>query len=627
MDQDGRERMETEDEQIEAYIGGELDGRQTDAFEDKLRQAPPDTRELVADHLALDQALRSLMADRTDTRERSVVESVTKHLTGALRPRLEAPLALRVVAGPQLGRTHRLEEGELVIGRSIAAGLTIADQGASREHVTIIYRAGTLRLRDLGSRNGTLVNDVKVEGERPLMLGDCIRIGKTAISVTELQQPADHRLVCLRGPGAGKEWNLLNHRTTVGRGEQADIVLPDQAASRVHTAFVVENGTIRVEDMGSHNGTAVNDRIIDGPTRIRLGDRIAIGACTLEFTHGRLEGLAGQVIAGHRILDRVAIDGTGIVYQARNCDTDVLTAITFLDPERTAEPAERARLLNLIRSVRRERAPQLLPILTEGGHEDLIWLLRPWADNGSLADLSADPDEPVEPIIIGALALDAARGLAVGAAAGWHHSSLRLSDVLIDSSGQGLLANLGIAPPDTELVERLGSEHAAALHRFGRLLYQGLTGHPVPPDGGKGPRERQPGVPRPLHELTLRLLDAHAVQRYPDWSGVITELERVVAAGAGAVIKKLQEPPAPVRAPAAVPAPSTPQDESAASARSSDEPQSAPRRPSGRLYREPREPPPPERMPSSILWLLLALAVVVVLLIYLNEIKQALGLL
>ena len=203
MDGDGRARMETQDEEIEAYVGGEMDGRQTDAFEERLRQSAPGTRELVADHLALDQALRTLMADRTGARERGVVESVTKHLTGELRPRPEAPLALRVVAGPQLGRTHRLEEGELVIGRSIAAGLTIADAGASREHVTIIYRAGTLRLRDLGSRNGTLVNNERVSGERPLALGDCIRIGKTAISVTELQKPAEYRLMCLRGPGAG----------------------------------------------------------------------------------------------------------------------------------------------------------------------------------------------------------------------------------------------------------------------------------------------------------------------------------------------------------------------------------------------------------------------------------------
>ncbi len=60
-----------------------------------------------------------------------------------------------------------------------------------------------------------------------------------------------------------------------------DVVLDDPCASRVHaTIFRAEEGYV-IEDMGSSNGTYVNDRRVTR-TRLREGDRVQIGTRTWE---------------------------------------------------------------------------------------------------------------------------------------------------------------------------------------------------------------------------------------------------------------------------------------------------------------------------------------------------------
>ncbi|HYH61174.1 MAG TPA: FHA domain-containing protein, partial [Solirubrobacterales bacterium] len=64
----------------------------------------------------------------------------------------------------------------------------------------------------------------------------------------------------------------------LGRDESCDLTLDDNEASRQHLRLkMLADGTAEVVDLGSRNGTFVNDRKIDGPTRVRRGDVIRIG--------------------------------------------------------------------------------------------------------------------------------------------------------------------------------------------------------------------------------------------------------------------------------------------------------------------------------------------------------------
>jgi adenylate cyclase len=71
----------------------------------------------------------------------------------------------------------------------------------------------------------------------------------------------------------------------IGRGEGKDIVLPFNWVSRHHALLQTEkSGALNLIDLGSTNGTFVNNRRITTPTLLRSGDRLAIGQ-TIMFFH------------------------------------------------------------------------------------------------------------------------------------------------------------------------------------------------------------------------------------------------------------------------------------------------------------------------------------------------------
>jgi pSer/pThr/pTyr-binding forkhead associated (FHA) protein len=71
--------------------------------------------------------------------------------------------------------------------------------------------------------------------------------------------------------------------TTVGRAE-ADVPLPDPDVSRQHAKFHQVDSGIGIEDLGSRNGTYVNDQKISGITTLAEGDRVRFGNTVWRMT-------------------------------------------------------------------------------------------------------------------------------------------------------------------------------------------------------------------------------------------------------------------------------------------------------------------------------------------------------
>jgi HD-GYP domain-containing protein (c-di-GMP phosphodiesterase class II)/pSer/pThr/pTyr-binding forkhead associated (FHA) protein len=93
---------------------------------------------------------------------------------------------LRVKAGTNKGKYYEIADESLVIGREVADGVQVMDQGVSRRHAEI-FRIGEMYfIRDLESRNGTFVND-KTVNEHLLRLGDQIRVGNTILVFEDRQ--------------------------------------------------------------------------------------------------------------------------------------------------------------------------------------------------------------------------------------------------------------------------------------------------------------------------------------------------------------------------------------------------------------------------------------------------------
>ncbi len=90
-------------------------------------------------------------------------------------------------------------------------------------------------------------------------------------------------LVTIKGPNPGQRFALTGDSLLIGRQEDAAIVLESLAVSRQHARILCHGGEYFVEDVGSSNGTFVNGRRINGPTRLTEGDALQIGPYVLNL--------------------------------------------------------------------------------------------------------------------------------------------------------------------------------------------------------------------------------------------------------------------------------------------------------------------------------------------------------
>lgn len=92
-------------------------------------------------------------------------------------------------------------------------------------------------------------------------------------------------LVVERGPRAGLTYVLGDGETLAGRSEDVAIFLGDVTVSRHHARFVVDETGLRVEDLGSTNGTYVNFERRER-AELHVGDEVIIGKFHLVVAGG-----------------------------------------------------------------------------------------------------------------------------------------------------------------------------------------------------------------------------------------------------------------------------------------------------------------------------------------------------
>lgn len=91
------------------------------------------------------------------------------------------PFALQIETGPHAAQRFALDELPATIGRGAGAAVRLEDDlGVSRRHAELYLQGGTLRIRDLGSTHGTLVNGFSIS-DKGLEPGDRIRVGMTEL--------------------------------------------------------------------------------------------------------------------------------------------------------------------------------------------------------------------------------------------------------------------------------------------------------------------------------------------------------------------------------------------------------------------------------------------------------------
>lgn len=88
---------------------------------------------------------------------------------------------LIIRTGAQMGMEFPADQPVVRLGRGSGNDITLQDSQSSRHHAEITQQGGRTFIRDLGSTNGTFVNDERVIGSQPLQPGDRVRIGDTVL--------------------------------------------------------------------------------------------------------------------------------------------------------------------------------------------------------------------------------------------------------------------------------------------------------------------------------------------------------------------------------------------------------------------------------------------------------------
>lgn len=220
---------------------------------------------------------------------------------------------------------YEFEQPRIVVGRSAGADIRLPHPAVSSSHASIRSEGTQWLVVDEGSTNGTKVNGKKVVPKRPKALrsGDRIEIGgftldvelgviapstspertaelarrllRDALSPEEIDAP---RLRVLNGPAAQRVLELPEAPSSVvlGRGEDCDLTLPDEDASRTHIEVLRRAGEVRVRDLESKNGITINgEAALEAELRDR--DEIRIGNTLLAFEDpaaAKLEEVAAE---------------------------------------------------------------------------------------------------------------------------------------------------------------------------------------------------------------------------------------------------------------------------------------------------------------------------------------------
>jgi pSer/pThr/pTyr-binding forkhead associated (FHA) protein len=95
---------------------------------------------------------------------------------------------LTVLHGTNKGKTILIAKPQYVVGRSEKCQLRLNHEAISRQHCAFLLSPDKIVLRDLGSRNGTLLNGEKINKQAEIKTGDRIQFGPLEFSVQILDQ-------------------------------------------------------------------------------------------------------------------------------------------------------------------------------------------------------------------------------------------------------------------------------------------------------------------------------------------------------------------------------------------------------------------------------------------------------
>ena len=198
-------------------------------------------------------------------------------------------LALRIASGPDQGKTWHSGGDRALIGTDQSADLMLSDRTVSRFHCEITVREGKAIVRDLGSRNGTLVDGTSILAAH-LRHGAVLTLGKTQLRFEvgreQVRIPLSERESFGRMVGRSQSMRAVFAVLERAAQTNATVLLmgetgtgKDIAAEVLHAEGARANGPFAVVDCGAVPPNLLESELFGHEKGAFTGaDRMRVGA-------------------------------------------------------------------------------------------------------------------------------------------------------------------------------------------------------------------------------------------------------------------------------------------------------------------------------------------------------------
>ncbi|WP_426987695.1 ATP-binding cassette domain-containing protein [Pseudarthrobacter sp. Y6] len=197
------------------------------------------------------------------------------------------------------------------IGRGTEVEISVSEPSVSRIHAFVHYDDGWW-IQDEGSAAGLWVGGrreprTRIDAATSAHLGNP-ESGAPEVTLT-LRAPERAPAASAAGPAPAM---LTAGTVRLGRGAGNDVAISDVLASRNHAVLRPAGKQIRVEDLGSLNGTFLNGRRVSGEATAQPGDRLTIGNTDYRIT------MAGSALTVEKVPDGEGLRLDSVGYEIRD---------------------------------------------------------------------------------------------------------------------------------------------------------------------------------------------------------------------------------------------------------------------------------------------------------------------
>lgn len=195
-----------------------------------------------------------------------------------------------------------LMDGSVCVGTAPDCAVMLAAPGISARHCELRTQGEQTLVVPLDAQAATVLNGRQIVSETPIKPGDLLLFGKVGCRIVATEKTAaaplspprkpasggddDGRtrvrmalpkyiLRGVSGPTFGKTYAMVG-TLVVGRSSDSGICIPTDEISRQHAKLQVVPDGVMVEDMGSANGTFVNNQRVHAGTLLKPGDELRL---------------------------------------------------------------------------------------------------------------------------------------------------------------------------------------------------------------------------------------------------------------------------------------------------------------------------------------------------------------